>query len=147
MNCLNENFIVHMAINDTYHWSVVKQISDDYIILADSNLGIINYTKEGFSGLYTNNSIIISKSFIDKTTLESKSIKIITDKNKLLISAKKVTTKKTKHKQFKTYYWGIKWRWVYVIEYYKSIHYGSSYLYVFQYSKIYKYGSWNKIGL
>ena len=88
INYLNENYIVHMSINGTDHWSVVKQISDDYIILADPNEGNIKYTKEEFAKFYTNNSIIISKSLIDKNTLESRNIKIITDKSKLLISGK-----------------------------------------------------------
>ena len=43
INYLNENYIVHMSINGTDHWSVVKQISDDYIILADPNEGNIKY--------------------------------------------------------------------------------------------------------
>ena len=90
---LNENYIVHMSINGTDHWSVVKQISDDYIILADPNLGIVNYTKECFSELYTNNSIVISKCFIDIKKFENNNVVILNaDKTK------KNTGKKTKYR-------------------------------------------------
>ena len=33
-NTLNENYIVHMTIDGVDHWSVVKQISENYILLA-----------------------------------------------------------------------------------------------------------------
>ena len=127
INYLNENYIVHMSINGTDHWSVVKQISDDYIILADPNEGNIKYTKEEFAKFYTNNSIIISKSLIDKNTLESRNIKIITDKSKLLISGK---GKKKRYFLYKVkdatynvnkHRWYYRWVYTYSVYEYKTI--------------------------
>ena len=127
ISCLNENFIVHLSINGTEHWSVVKQISEDYIILADSNDGNIEYTKEEFAKFYTNNSVIISKSLIDKNTLESGNIKIITDKSKLLISGKGKKKRYLFHKVKQSTYnvnnhrWYYRWVYTYSVYEYKTI--------------------------
>ena len=127
INYLNENYIVHMSINGTDHWSVVKQISDDYIILADPNEGNINYTKKEFAKFYTNNSIIISKSLIDTNTLKSKNIEIIKDKSKLLISGK---GKKKRYFLYKVkdakynvnkHRWYYRWVYTYSVYEYKTI--------------------------
>ena len=127
INCLNENFIVHISINGTDHWSVVKQISDDYIILADPNDGNIKYTKKEFAKFYTNNSIIISKSLIDKNTLESRNIKIITDKSKLLLSGKgkkkRYLFRKVKDATYNVnkHRWYYRWVYTYTVYEYKTI--------------------------
>ena len=127
INCLNENFIVHMSIYGTDHWSVVKQISEDYIILADSNLGIVNYTKECFAELYTNNSIVISKSYIDTKKLEENKITILNVDKTKKISGKKVKTKKVPKKAYKQYRYNLnkkrnQYRWVYPTDIYEYKH-------------------------
>lgn len=146
MNYLNENYIVHMSINGTEHWSVVKEISQNHVVLADSSMGNINFTKEEFSNFYTNNSIIISKSISDLNILNSNNVVIITDYKKLKISGKsKWTTKKSKKKAWRFYKYKLQWRWVYNYDYYAPMRMGSSYVYIYQYSKAYKYGKWNSV--
>ena len=58
---LKENFIVHMNINGAEHWSVIKEIDENKVILADSSLGHVEYDLEKFKEFYTNNSLIILK--------------------------------------------------------------------------------------
>lgn len=41
-NDLKENYIIHMNIIGVDHWSVVKSVTTESIILADPNLGNIN---------------------------------------------------------------------------------------------------------
>lgn len=83
---LKENFIVHMNILGINHWSVVKEIGNETIILADPNLGNFEYDLTEFNQYYTNQTIfigiseknnfinnIISKNinFISKTVLKT----------------------------------------------------------------------------
>lgn len=56
---LNENFIVHMNINGAEHWSVIKEINNERVTLADPNLGYVEFDLKNFKEYYTNNSIII----------------------------------------------------------------------------------------
>lgn len=56
---LKENYIVHMDIMGVNHWSVVKEINKDFIILADPNLGNYKYDLLEFNQYYTNQTIII----------------------------------------------------------------------------------------
>lgn len=143
---LNENYIVHLSINGTEHWSVVKEISQNHVILADSSMGNINFTKEEFCNFYTNNSIVISKSLSDLTILNSNNAVIISDYKKLKISGKaKWITKKSKKKQWRVYKYKVQWRWVYKYDYCAPMRMGSSYVYITQYSKVYNYGKWNSL--
>ena len=59
---LKENFIVHMNIIGINHWSVVKEINNETIILADPNLGNFKYDLYEFSQYFTNQTIIITNS-------------------------------------------------------------------------------------
>lgn len=56
---LNENFIVHMNINGAEHWSVIKEINNETVTLADPNMGYVEFDLKNFKEYYTNNSIII----------------------------------------------------------------------------------------
>lgn len=56
---LKENYIVHMDILGIEHWSVVREITEDFIILADPNLGNYKYDLLEFNQYYTNHTIII----------------------------------------------------------------------------------------
>ncbi len=56
---LKENFIVHMNIDGAEHWSVIKEINNDSVTLADPSLGYVQYDLKKFSEFYTNNSLII----------------------------------------------------------------------------------------
>ena len=56
---LKENYIVHMDIIGVNHWSVLKEINEDFIILADPNLGNYKYGLFEFNQYYTNQTIII----------------------------------------------------------------------------------------
>lgn len=62
---LKENFIVHMDIMGINHLSVVKEINNETIILADPNLGNFKYDLCEFNQYYTNQSVIITKSTIN----------------------------------------------------------------------------------
>ena len=59
---LKENFIVHMDIMGINHWSVVKEINNATIILADPNLGNFEYDLYEFNQYYTNQTIVIINS-------------------------------------------------------------------------------------
>lgn len=64
-NNLKENYIVHMNIVGVNHWSVVKTVTNESIILADPNLGNYEYNLLEFNQYYTNQTIIITKSSIN----------------------------------------------------------------------------------
>lgn len=69
-NNLKENYIIHMNIIGVDHWSVVKTLTNESIILADPNLGNYKYDLLEFNQYYTNNSVIITKSVIGGTVNE-----------------------------------------------------------------------------
>lgn len=56
---LKENYIVNMNILGITHWSVVKEINEEFIILADSNLGNYKYDIMEFNQYYTNQTIVV----------------------------------------------------------------------------------------
>lgn len=63
-NNLKENYIIHMNIIGVDHWSVVKSVTTESIILADPNLGNYKYDLLEFNQYYTNHSVIITKNNI-----------------------------------------------------------------------------------
>ena len=77
---LKENFIVHMDIIGINHWSVVREINNETIILADPNLGNYKYDLNEFKQYYTNQTILIINS--KKNNLSN----IILPKNTTFIS-------------------------------------------------------------
>lgn len=74
-NQLKENYIVHMDIIGVNHWSVVRQITDNFIILADPNLGNYKYPLIEFKQYYTNQTIII----LNNTKINSSQSIILSD--------------------------------------------------------------------
>ena len=56
---LKENYIVHMNIDGNEHWTVIKNISDGYVFLLDSNEGHMNMTIEEFYDYFSGNALII----------------------------------------------------------------------------------------
>lgn len=61
-NNLKENYIIHMNIIGVDHWSVVKTVTNESIILADPNLGNYEYNLLEFNQYYTNQTVIITES-------------------------------------------------------------------------------------
>ncbi len=148
INNLNENFIVHMSINGNDHWSVIKYVSDDYVILADPNLGNVNYTKEEFAKFYTNNSIFISKSFIRVEKIELTSFRILNIDETKKITGKKVDCHyryKKAYKQFRVIRHNkknrLQYRWVYPVEIWHSYSYYKPYRWYY-WDTYYKYSKW-----
>ena len=141
MEYLNENYIVHMSINGTEHWSVIKQITDNFIILSDPNMGNINYTKEDFSSVYTNNSIIISKS-IDNLNVSH--LILISNIDQKMISGKasNIYKRGKAYLQFKVVKRKLYWRWVYPTYVYKSYDYHKPWKYYLLTIR-YKYSNWS----
>ena len=74
-NQLKENYIVHMDIIGVNHWSVVRQITDNFIILADPNLGNYKHPLIEFKQYYTNQTIII----LNNTKINSSQSIILSD--------------------------------------------------------------------
>jgi len=89
---LNENNIVHLTIDGIDHWSVVKNIDNESISLADSNNGNINLTIDEFNQYYNEKAIVISNKSDEELMNEFKTNNIsILDNN----TYKKISGKKT----------------------------------------------------
>jgi predicted double-glycine peptidase len=58
---LDSNNIVFLNIDDKFHYSVIGQINENTVILADPALGKIEITKNYFERIYSGNALIISK--------------------------------------------------------------------------------------
>lgn len=58
---LDSNNIVFLNIDGKFHYSVIGQINENTVILADPALGKIEITKNYFDRIYSGNALIISK--------------------------------------------------------------------------------------
>ena len=56
---LRPNNIVHVILDGTPHYSVVREITNESVKLADPSLGNIEMTREKFSEIYTGNALVI----------------------------------------------------------------------------------------
>jgi len=57
---LRPNMIVHVIKDGTPHYSVVKEITNEIVRLADPSLGNIELTREKFNEIYTGNALVIT---------------------------------------------------------------------------------------
>ena len=57
---LKPNNIVFLTIDDGPHYSVVREITADKVLLADPSLGNIEMSKEKFSEVYSGNALVIT---------------------------------------------------------------------------------------
>jgi len=56
---LRPNMIVHVIKDGTPHYSVVKEITNEIVRLADPSLGNIELTREKFNEIYTGNALVM----------------------------------------------------------------------------------------
>ncbi|WP_297982169.1 cysteine peptidase family C39 domain-containing protein [uncultured Methanobrevibacter sp.] len=66
---LKENFIVHLNLSEGGHWSLINNITDKYVFLADPIEGNINFTIAEFEKYFSGKAIIISR--IDEESLRN----------------------------------------------------------------------------
>jgi len=57
---LRHNMIVHVTIDGTPHYSVVKEVTNESVRLADPSLGNIEMSREKFNEIYTGNALVIT---------------------------------------------------------------------------------------
>ncbi|MEN4007357.1 MAG: cysteine peptidase family C39 domain-containing protein [Methanobacterium sp.] len=57
---LRTNHIVHVVLNGTPHYSVVREVTSESVYLADPSKGNIVLSREGFSAIFTGNVLVIS---------------------------------------------------------------------------------------
>lgn len=58
-NDLKSNNIVYMTVNGGAHYSVIRSISNETVLLADPNLGNINITREEFEEQYNGYAMVL----------------------------------------------------------------------------------------
>lgn len=87
---LKENYIVHLNINGSMHWTVINNVTDSHVLIADSTEGNINFTMDDFNSYFTGKAIVISKnSSTDlKEQIISNRIKVLDRKQCKNISGK-----------------------------------------------------------
>ena len=102
---LKENYIIHMNIDGNEHWTVFKNITDDYVFLMDPNEGHVNFTLEEFNSYFTGNAIIIfnEATGIIQDELKSENISILSDDESLEIFGKRMVKKVVGYKTVKKY--------------------------------------------
>ncbi|MEN4007311.1 MAG: C39 family peptidase [Methanobacteriaceae archaeon] len=78
---LKRNHIVHVVLNGTPHYSVVREVSENSVRLADPSLGNIVMTREEFNEIYTGHTLVISNSNVQEVnqtaTSENKNLTVI----------------------------------------------------------------------
>jgi len=57
---LRPNNIVHVILDGTPHYSVIKEVTNESVRLADPSLGNIELTREKFNEIYTGNALVIT---------------------------------------------------------------------------------------
>jgi len=57
---LRPDMIVHVINDGTPHYSVIKEVTNESVRLADPSLGNIEMTREKFNEIYTGNALVIS---------------------------------------------------------------------------------------
>lgn len=102
---LKENYIIHMNIDGNEHWTVFKNITDDYVFLMDPNEGHVNFTLDEFNSYFTGNAIIIfnEATNIIQDELKSENISILSDDESLEIFGKRMVKKVVGYKTVRKY--------------------------------------------
>ena len=87
---LKENNIVHLNINGCEHWTVINNLTDTHVFLADSTEGNMNFTIDEFNSYFSKKAIVLSlKDSIDlKEELISNQINILSNDQCMKISGK-----------------------------------------------------------
>jgi len=57
---LRPNNIVHVILDGTPHYSVIKEVTNESVRLADPSLGNIEMSREKFNEIYTGNALVIT---------------------------------------------------------------------------------------
>jgi predicted double-glycine peptidase len=57
---LKPNNIVHIILDGEGHYSVIREVSENSVYLADPSLGNIEMTREEFAEIFTGNALVIS---------------------------------------------------------------------------------------
>lgn len=111
---LGENFIVHLNIDGSEHWTVITKLTDTHVFLADSTAGNINLSIDDFNSCFTKKAIILfNKSSIDfKEQTITNQIKILDKDQTLSISGKGFKRKIVGYRVYWKYGWIQKYGWV-----------------------------------
>lgn len=115
MECQNlkENYIVHLDICGSKHWTVISKVTDTHVFLADSSAGNINLTIEEFNSYFTKKAIVLFKNTIDLKEQTISNQMNVLDKNQCLsISGKGLKKKVVGYKTVWKYGWIQKYGWV-----------------------------------
>ena len=111
---LNENNIVHLNINGCEHWTVISNVTDTHIFLADSTEGNINFTIDDFNSYFSKKAIILSNISQNdlKNDLISNQITILNKDQCLKISGKGLKKKVVGYRIVWKYGWRQKYGWI-----------------------------------
>ena len=111
---LKENNIVHLNINGCEHWTVISNVTDTHIFLADSTEGNINFTIDDFNSYFSKKAIILSNISQNdlKNDLISNQITILNKDQCLKISGKGLKKKVVGYRIVWKYGWRQKYGWI-----------------------------------
>ena len=111
---LKENNIVHLNINGCEHWTVISNVTDTHIFLADSTEGNINFTIDDFNSYFSKKAIILSNISQNdlKNDLISNQITILKKDQCLKISGKGLKKKVVGYRIVWKYGWRQKYGWI-----------------------------------
>ena len=111
---LKENNIVHLNINGCEHWTVISNVTDTHIFLADSTEGNINFTIDDFNSYFSKKAIILSNISQNdlKNDLISNQINILNKDQCLKISGKGLKKKVVGYRIVWKYGWRQKYGWI-----------------------------------
>ncbi len=119
VNELKKNNIVFITVNGGPHYSVVREVTADKVLLADPSLGNIEMTKEKFAEVYSGNALVVSDpnapsqdvSNSTQTTGTAEQTSNVTDTNSTNIQPenKNLTKEEMQKIQGKGLRWSYRW--------------------------------------
>ena len=111
---LKENNIVHLNINGCEHWTVISNVTDTHIFLADSTEGNINFTIDDFNSYFSKKAIILSNISQNdlKNDLITNQMTILNKDQCLKISGKGLKKKVVGYRIVWKYGWRQKYGWI-----------------------------------
>ena len=111
---LKENNIVHLNLKGCEHWTVISNVTDTHIFLADSTEGNINFTIDDFNSYFSKKAIILSNISQNdlKNDLISNQINILNKDQCLKISGKGLKKKVVGYRIVWKYGWRQKYGWI-----------------------------------
>ena len=111
---LKENNIVHLNINGCEHWTVISNVTDTHIFLADSTEGNINFTIDDFNSYFSKKAIILSNNSLNdlKNDLITNQMTILNKDQCLKISGKGLKKKVVGYRIVWKYGWRQKYGWI-----------------------------------